>query len=104
MIKISNWSQIIHMSSFLSDYFSHLVYLSKFKVHVLFLSRVHLSLQTETLIIQLKQNVKALSPDDEMATLAEIVGLVQQTVLCCSALENVSAFSMDATEIHRLPS
>lgn len=55
-------------SSFIIRFFS----LDKFKAFFFFLSRVYLSLQTAMLVIQLK-NVKALTPGDGMATLAEAV-------------------------------
>lgn len=63
------------MSSFIIRLFFSLGFPGKFKAYFLFfLARMPLSLQTEMLIIiQLKQNVKTLAPEDEMTTLAEVM-------------------------------
>lgn len=55
------------------------------------------------LITQLKQNAKTLASEEKVATLAEVVWLVQSTVLCCFALKNVSTFSVNVIGRYCLP-
>lgn len=62
------------MPPFIVRLFFSLGFLGEFKAYFLFfLARMPLSLQTEMLmVIQLKQNVRALAPEGEMATLAQV--------------------------------